>query len=244
MVTTRSVSRSTPSTPLAQRASPAGKALEIDPVQKARTITHMNQDHAADLAAILRHKSGLTEAQAAGAEMIDIDLAALHVRVVDSTGTPTVHIVPIEPPMGSWGERRTKLVEMTLDARKALGVRDFYPPEGWGILSFAGVMWYFLSAAFVFSGNMKPGSLAWRFVEAIRFPGGPKLYATIVSYILVPMLLIHVAEAVYMAKSRLAPKRVPVGSALWLAWVVCAFFEGAPCWAKWDRRILGKHKRQ
>lgn len=38
VTTTRSVSRSTPSTSFAQRASPAGNALEIDPVQKARTI--------------------------------------------------------------------------------------------------------------------------------------------------------------------------------------------------------------
>lgn len=244
MVTTRSVSRSTPSTPLAQHASPAGNALEIDPVQKARTITHMNKDHAADLAAILRHKLGLTEAEAAGAEMVDIDLAIINARVVDSAGNSTVYGVPIKPPMGSWGERRAKLVEMTLDARRALGIKEFYPPEGWGILSFVGVLWYFLSAAVVFSGNMKPGSLPWRTVETIHFPGGPKLYATLVTYLLVPMLIVHGAEAAYMAKSRLAPKGVPVGSAVWLAWVVCAFFEGAPCYTKWDRRVLGKQKSQ
>lgn len=244
MVTTRSVSRSSPSTPLAQHVSPAGNALEIDPVQKAKTITHMNQDHAADLAAILRHHSGLTEAQAAGAEMVDIDLVTLRVSVVDLKGTPTIYDIPIKPPMGSWGDRRVRLVEMTLEARKALGVKEFYLPEGWGILSCLGVMWYFLSAAVVFSGNMKPGSFAWRFVKAIHFPGGPKLYVDLVTYLLIPMLIVHGGEAMYMATSRLAPKRVPVGSKVWLLWVVCAFFEGVPCYKKWDRRVLGKQKPQ
>lgn len=256
MVTTRSVSRSTPSTPLPTATSAAGSALEIDPVSKARTITHMNKDHTEDMSAILRHYMGLSAEQASGAEMQDLDLATMTIQSASG-----VHAVPVTPPMSSWNERRGRLVEMTVEARKALGLDvadesehapggsgggsvQFYPPEGAGIVSFAGVSWYFLSAAFVFSGSAQPGSAFWRFIEAIHFPGGPEMYVWLVKVILLPMLAIHVAEAAYMAKSRLEPKNVPVGSQVWLLWVACAFFEGVPCWQKWDRRVLGKQKAQ
>lgn len=254
MVTTRSVSRTTPSTPLPTASSAVGSALEIDPVSKARTIAHMNKDHTEDMSAILRHYMGLTAQQAAGAEMQDLDLATLVIRAASG-----VHAVPVTPPMSSWNDRRGRLVEMTVEARKGLGLDvvdesehasggtagvQFFPPEGAGIVSFAGVLWYFLSAAFVFSGNIQPGSAFWRFIETIHFPGGPEMYVWLVRAILLPMLAIHVAEAAYMAKSRLAPKEVPVGSLVWLLWVTCAFFEGVPCWQKWDRRVLGKQKAQ
>lgn len=256
MVTTRSVSQSTPSTPLPTRSSAAGNALEIDPVAKARTIAHMNKDHSEDMSAILRHYASLTAEEAAGAEMQDLDLATMVIRA-DSG----VHAVPVTPPMSSWSDRRARLVEMTVAARTALGLGvaedsdqdhapsgsagvQFYPPEGVGVLSFAGVSWYFLSAALVFSGNAEPGSVFSRFIETVHFPGGPGMYVWLVKLIIVPMLAIHIAEAAYMAKSRLATRHVPVGSKVWLLWVVCAFFEGAPCWKKWDRRVFGKQKAQ
>lgn len=256
MVTTRSVSRSTTAASLPTGSSPAGNTLEIDPVSKARTITHMNKDHAEDMSAILRHYLGLSADQAAGAAMQDLDLATMTIRT-DSG----VHAVPVTPPMASWNDRRGRLVDMTVEARTALGLQvapdssehapggsgegvKFYPPEGLGILSFAGVSWYFLSAAFVFSGSVQPGSTFWRFIETIHFPGGPEMYVWLVRIILLPMLAVHFAEAAYMAKSRLSAKDVPVGSPVWLLWVACAFFEGAPCWQKWDRRVLGKQKAQ
>lgn len=252
MVVTRSSLRSGPSTPMGPIASPAGKTLEIDPMTKARTIAHMNKDHSDDMVAILRHYQRLTEAEAAGAKMEDLDLATMTIRTDGG-----VHTVTLSPPMSTWADRRARLVEMTTAARTALGIAaagegdrapeapgavQFYWPEGVGILSFVGVTWYFISAAVVYSGNMEPGSPFWRFIEAIHFPVGPELYVWLVVSLLIPMLVIHVSEAVYMAKSRLAPRGVPVASSMWWLWVVCAFFEGAPCWQKWDRRVLEKPK--
>lgn len=240
MVTTRSASRNSPSTPLSARSSPAGHSLEIDPVAKARTINHMNKDHADDMVAILRHYAGLTEAQAVGATMEDLDLAQMTIRSPNTS--PSLHTIPIVPPMSDWADRRARLVEITIAARSALHPVQFYPPEGLGILSFVGVMWYFLSVAMLYSGNLEQGSPFWRLIEAIRFPKGPELYVRLVGWILIPMLVVHFAEAAYMAKTRLAPKSVAAGSSMWWKWVVCAFLEGAPCWKKWDRRVLGKQK--
>lgn len=247
MVSTRaSTRRSSPSAAPPPAPSPAGSVLGIDPVSKARTLAHMNADHADDTAAILRHFAGVPADDAAGAELLDLDLAALSIR----TASGRVHAVPLRPPMANWADRRARLVAMTLEARSALGLGEgpvhvaYYPPAGVGLVSFAGVMWYFVSAALVFSGNAEPGSGLWRFAEAIWFPGGPETYVWLVRVILVPMLIIHVVEAMYMARGRLAARNVPVGSRVWLLWVANTFFEGVPAWQRWDRKVLGKQKGQ
>lgn len=299
MVTTRAAARSssssasasaTASTPSAPAAAAATDG--IDAVSKARTIAHMNASHRADLAAILRHRAGLTAAQAGAApELLDLDLASLRVR--DDGGAGTVHVVPLAPPMASWADRRARLVDMTKEARRALGIEEeeeggeggkghgagagekvgakqaaregkekekevvgtraaagavaptvaFYPPQGAGIVSFTGVLWYFMSAAAYFSGNLAPGSPLWRLIEAAHFPGGAASYVWLVRMILVPVLGIHLFEAAYlMAVRRLAPLGVPVGSTMWLLWVGCVFVEGLPAWQRFDQKVLGKQK--
>lgn len=97
---------------------PVNNVPEIDPTSKARTITHMNKDHSEDMSAILRHYSGLTEAQAAGAEMLDLDLVHMTIRAASSG----IHSVAVVPPMADWSDRRTRLVDMTVEARTALGL--------------------------------------------------------------------------------------------------------------------------
>lgn len=268
MVTTRASTRSAASsTPPAQDPSPAGSALEIDPVSKARTIAHMNQDHADDMVAILRHYAKLPQEKAADAEMLDLNFAAITIKSVSG-----VHAVPLDPPMNTWSDRRSRLVDMTLEAREALGITVpdehdngddhknnennnkqrrtkhavpaavYYPPEGVGLLSLAGVIFYFVSAAVVFAGYAGRGTAIARVLEAIHFPGGPEMYVWLVRLLLVPMLVIHVVEAAHMARGRLAERNVPVGSTVWLLWVVNAFFEGVPAYQRWDRRVLGKDK--
>ncbi|PSR99222.1 hypothetical protein BD289DRAFT_424331 [Coniella lustricola] len=267
MVTTRASTRSaSSSTPPAHDPSPAGGTLEIDPVSKARTIAHMNQDHADDMVAILRHYAKLPQDQAADAEMLDLDFATMTVKSISG-----VHAVPLDPPMNTWSDRRSRLVDMTLEAREALGITGpvddehngssdhkksnnnsqrrtkdapavYYPPEGVGFLSLAGVTFYFVCAVLVFSGHVERGSAVWRLVEAIRFPGGPETYVWLVRFLLLPMLAVHGFEAAHMARGRLAARNVPVGSTVWLLWVVNAFFEGVPVYQRWDRRILGKEK--
>lgn len=283
MVTTRAAARSSSS------STPAGAAAAaptdgIDAATKARTIAHMNASHRADLAAILRHRAGLTAAQAGAApELVDLDLASLRVR----DGGGTLHTVPLVPPMASWADRRARLVDVTKEARRALGIEEegeegeeghggagekvgekqkeevkekeavgpraagvvapvaFYPPQGAGIVSFTGVLWYFISAAAYFSGHLAPGTLFWRLIEVTHFPGGPASYVWLVRMILVPMLGIHLFEATYlMAVRRLAPLGVPVGSAMWLLWVGCVFVEGLPAWQRFDQKVLGKQKAQ
>lgn len=272
MVTTRSsaaaLARSRSGTPAAQPTPSSTNNTanpSIDPVTKKRTIAHMNKDHTDDMSAILQHYSRLSAAEAHEAEMLDLDLTAMTIRSASGT-----HTVPITPPMNNWDDRRARLVAMTADARKALGLDNndesattapategkrpssgsgpsappsaprYVPPQGTDWISFAGVSFYFLCAGLVYGGLVTPDSPAWRALEAVRFPRGPVAFIWLVETIFLPVLAIHVAEAWWMDRSRLAPASVPRGSKVWLLWVGNAFLEGVPAYRRWDRVVKAK----
>ncbi|KAI3397040.1 hypothetical protein diail_11276 [Diaporthe ilicicola] len=264
MVTTRSSAaaqaRSRSGTPVTtNNATATPTSSIIDPVSRSRTIAHMNKDHTDDMSAILRHYSRLSDSQAAGAEMLDLDLTTMTIRSASG-----VHNVPVTPPMGNWDDRRPRLVAMTADARKALGLDvaaeeastsrssgsdataqpattpGYAPPQGTDWISFAGVSFYFVCAGLVYGGLVTPGSVPWRALEAVHFPNGPVGFIWIVEKIFLLVLGIHVAEAWWMDRSRLAPAGVPRGSRVWCLWVGNAFLEGVPAYRRWDRVVKAK----
>jgi len=101
-------------------------AEQPDAASVARVLAHMNSDHKSDLSLYLRHYAGLSAADAADAEMLDVDLGSMKIRCVSGT-----HVVPIAPPMQSWSDRREKLAGMALAARAALGPVAYRRPEFW-----------------------------------------------------------------------------------------------------------------
>lgn len=215
------------------------------------------------MSAILRHYSHLSAPQADGAEMLDLDLTTMTIRSASG-----VHTVPVTPPMDNWDDRRARLVAMTADARKALGLDDgdghaaaaaapaaeqassgpgsqpaaprYVPPRGTDFISLAGVSFYFLCAGLVYGGLVTPGSPAWRAVEAARFPQGPVAFCWLVEVLFLPVLAIHVVEAWWMDHSRLSPAGVARGSRVWLLWVGNAFLEGVSAYRRWDRVVKAK----
>lgn len=272
MVTTRSSAaaqaRSRSGTPATTQPTPAAAKTtipSIDPATKKRTIAHMNKDHTDDMSAILQHYSHLSVSQADGAEMLDLDLISMTIRSASGT-----HTVPVTPPMDTWDDRRARLVAMTTDARKALGLDEndhasvptavpaaeetstssgpraqptaprYVSPQGTDWISFAGVSFYFLCAGLVYGGLVTPDSPAWRALEAVRFPQGPVGFIWLVEALFLPVLAIHVAEAWWMDRSRLAPAGVARGSRVWLLWVGNAFLEGVPAYKRWDRVVKAK----
>lgn len=266
MVATRSSTRSA-SGAAAATTTPASNNLEIDPVSKARTITHMNKDHAGDLSAILRHRAGLTEAQAAAnPELLDLDLATMAIRTSgDSQTTETVHTVAIDPPMTHWNDRRARLVAMTLEARKALGLSisaedeqegqhaaaaaagapatpsttiQWYPPEGADLVPFSGVLFDYVASLLVFTGHIVPGSALWRLLDRVPvLPGGPAGFAWAVTTALPLFVGIHLLEMVWFDRTRLAPAGVKRGSKVWCQWLGCQLIDGFATFQRWDRRV-------
>lgn len=209
----------------------------------------MNRDHTDDMSAILQHYSRLSAAAADAAEMLDLDLTSMTIRSASGT-----HTLPITPPMDHWDDRRARLVAMTAEARQALGLDNndeaaatapgpvprYVPPQGTDWVSFAGVSFYFLCAGLVYGGLVTPESPAWRALDAVRFPRGPVAFIWLVEVLFLPVLAIHVAEAWWMDRSRLAPAGVPRGSRVWLLWVGNAFLEGIPAYRRWDRVVKAK----
>lgn len=214
------------------------------------------------MSTILRHYSHLSASDADGAEMLDLDLTSMTIRSASG-----VHNVPVTPPMDTWDDRRARLVAMTADARKALGLDDddghasaapaaeatssassstqpaaprYVPPQGTDWISFTGVTFYFLCAGLVYGGLVTPNSPAWRALEAVRFPQGPVGFVWLVEALFLPVLAIHVVEAWWMDHSRLAPAGVARFSKVWLLWVGNAFLEGVPAYRRWDRVVKAK----
>lgn len=134
-------------------ATPNNNKDGIDATSLARTISHMNKDHATDLLHILIHFNPLALIQLpldldkpirqlvhdlrgedVDIRLVDMSLAEMQVQtrakgaVKDLNGdSPMItHMIPITPPMKSWGERRERLVAMTKEAREGLGL----PVEG------------------------------------------------------------------------------------------------------------------
>ncbi|KAH6613435.1 hypothetical protein F5144DRAFT_616378 [Chaetomium tenue] len=227
----------------------------IPPAQKARTIAHMNTDHRTDLRHILQHYGAVPpippsyystttdgkddEAAQKNPLMTDIDLHSLTLQLPGRDG---LHRVVFEPPLGGWGERRGRLVEMTRVAREALGVVvsgeegghgegkgdvngvvvDEYmaPRVPYDLAIFVAVLGYYLCYALVWRGWFAEGSVAARVVEGVRFPGGVGGFTWLVEAIFVPVVALHVFETWLLERTKLQKFGVRRGSAVWWMWVV------------------------
>ncbi|KAL7624719.1 hypothetical protein AAE478_006290 [Parahypoxylon ruwenzoriense] len=226
--------------------------MAINDVHKARIIAHMNADHARELEEYLRAFNGVSASAARGAQLADMTLDSMTVTCASGT-----HAVSIVPPLGSVAEARVRLVDMSQRARQKLGlsairIATYAPPARWGILSFAGVSLYFVCAATL--GLVQPGTRAWEVIDA-RFPafpggfgggddGGALTYVWLVKAIFAPVLAIHVTEAWWMARTRLARHSVDAGTALWWLWVADTFLEGYPAMMRFDGLVAAEEKRK
>ena len=119
----------------------------------------------------------------------------------------------------------------------AATITEFAPPEGFGIVVFSAVAFYFSCRATL--PWVVPGSAAWDLVSAV-FPAGPEWYRWVVRSIFWPMVLIHTAEAVIMDRTRLQKYGVQRGSKLWWKWIAGCWIEGITTFKRIDRLAAAK----
>ncbi|KAI1179881.1 hypothetical protein F4777DRAFT_403199 [Nemania sp. FL0916] len=210
---------------------------------KPRIIAHMNKDHAAELKQYLRAFNGLSSSAAADAQLVDLGLDSLTIKSASG-----VHTVRVAPPMKSLADARVRLVDMAARAQTQLGLSSvhitrFTPPTGVGLASFLGVSLYIVSGVLVAAGLCKPGTNLWGLLDA-WFPYGAEGYVWLVKAIAVPVLGIHVAEAWWMARSRLSRYGVEVGSGLWFVWVLETMVEGYPAFVRFDGLVGEEMKKK
>ncbi|KAI0484506.1 hypothetical protein GGR56DRAFT_27754 [Xylariaceae sp. FL0804] len=231
--------------------------MALDEAQKARLMAHMNKDHAAELSQYLRAFNGLSARAAARAQLVDLTLDSLTIRC----GSGTTHTVAVSPPMASAADARARLVDMAQRAQRALGIGDvqvraWTPPQrrGGGAVSFAGVAFYFVCAAAVFGfglgtgsgggfGGDGDGNGGW--LDAVWRPlGGAQGFRWLVKAMFVPVLAIHVAEAVLFARTRLARHGAVMDDGVWWLWVASTFFEGYPSFKRFDAMVEAERRKK
>ncbi|KAM7193357.1 Protein of unknown function (DUF2470) domain containing protein [Naviculisporaceae sp. PSN 640] len=232
----------------------------ISPATKTRTIQHMNKDHATDLQHILQHYNKLSASQAAYPQLVDIDLSSLTIV----TGDAKTHVVELNPPMDAWNDRRSRLVDMTMTARAALGIETpdsdsdshdkititkYTTPGFFDALVGLSVLFFFSSYFAVRTGLLTPTSetyanwlpyteTAYNAIDKVH-PGGVAYFSKIVQMIFYPVLGIHLAEALVMDLTRLSKYGVKRFTLLWGKWVVSTFFEGYMAFMRIDGVIEG-----
>ncbi|KAM7204775.1 Protein of unknown function (DUF2470) domain containing protein [Rhypophila sp. PSN 637] len=215
---------------------------------KTRTIVHMNKDHADDLQHMLQHFNKLPASRTIEPTLIDIDLSSMMICTEDGY----THIVRIDPPMASWNDRRQRLVEMTMEARKALGIEtppdsdsepdspiiiaEYRSPSVLDFLVGFAVAAYFASYAVIRLGLLTPATeiyQKWEPYSTMMYntidkfhPGGMEYFSWIVQAIFYYVLFIHIAEVFIMDRIRLSRYGVKRFTPVWFKWMTTTFFEG------------------
>lgn len=125
---------------------------------------------------------------------------------------------------------------MDAEARKALGlpahshggssqqVTRYAPPAGFDIVVCLAVT----STLIVFSRqeNVQPGGWAYEYLGIKHAPKFAAFCQAIQFWLFTGMCAFHGVEAGYMGAVLLRKYGVPVGSSLWLKWVLSTFFDG------------------
>lgn len=202
-----------------------------DDAMKQRIIKHMNNDHADSLSLYLQYYSKFSASSTRGATMTDISLSAMTFQTTDGK----THTIPLNPPMTSFADARTRSVDMDREARSVLNISpikltSYLPPQKpahfivFGLCAMAYIN-------FATKHLMVPGTL---FYDKVLpwWPRGPEAYLSTVNKVFYPMLAIHFTEAFFLDRTKLKKYGVARGSALWWKWIVSVFIEG---WGSWDR---------
>ncbi len=148
--------------------------------------------------------------------------------------------------MSEWSEARTKLADLDAQAVKGLGrsditIKKYAKPQG-----FLAVVFVLCSLTFIgFSrrSNFQPGSLLYdtllRHVDMFA-----NFCFTIQPVLISTMVVLHLGEAVYMARTRLRRHSVPTLSRLWWTWMLSTFVEGKGAFIRIDRIVKEEERKK
>lgn len=241
-----------PSTPSSDPTDPATNAL------KARIITHMNADHAASLSLFTRYYCKLPARQSSTAKLTDIELTHLIVSTTSTFNnyatnrTTARNYIPLTPPLSSFSEARERMVAMHNEALAGLDLSDvtvteYQPPQtAVHIFTFAICLWTWIS--FCYRPNLlptapvKPIYAFWSLGGA--WPALPSFMHYIQVVLITAMIIIHTAEAIHLARTRLRKHQVPAGSRVWWSWVISNFIEGVGAFQRFDAMVHGKEEEK
>ena len=237
-----------------------------DAASKARTIAHMNKDHQTDLLHILQHFNPGTASDVSSEDIEMVDMGLDSITVLVKKQQNKEHVIKLNPPMADWGDRRQRLIDMTMAARAGLGIvsedsddnnhgnRHQYAknnllyrrPRGAGLVVFSAVTFYFACYAALKAGYVEPGTLVWSLLAQLGaltgVDGLAEGFRWLTETIFVPVLGIHVAEGWWFDRSRMSLLEKSHGvargrSLVWWLWIGNVALEGVTAFQRFDAMV-------
>ena len=214
-------------------------SADKDTAAQNRIITHMNADQSDSIIRYVRHYSGLSSFSARNARLTTITFQNLEISSFPYPSKEVYHTIPLDPPLESWAEARARLVEMDADACKGLGcsnitVKTYAPPKGFMAFVFGACLWSYLT--FSRRSHFLPGSLYYDYF--FRFvPGLASFCYKFQPLMISLMVVLHGAEVIHLAITRLEKHTVPVFSQLWWKWILSDFVEGVGALTRFNRIV-------
>jgi hypothetical protein len=186
------------------------------------------------LARYVEHFCRASRFAARNATLVDLDLDCLVIRCGNAS-----HSISLEPPMKSWTEARSRMVQLDRDAIRGLDrsphtVKQYRPPKGVQAVVFAACLATFCMLSR--PQHVMPGSIAYE-VLLKHVPGLASLVQQLRLLILATMVAIHLAEAYFMAL-KLKKHSVPLFSSVWWLWEASNFIEGVGAFQRIDALVL------
>ena len=211
-------------------------STDKDVAAQARIITHMNADHSDSLIRYLRHYHGLSSLAARNARLAAIALDSMTISTSSLPFSPTTYQVKLDPPLSSWAEARARLAEMDGESCRGVGcsnvtVKRYAPPTGFMLFSFAYCAWLYVT--FSTRSNFLPGSL-YHSIVFQHMPGFARFCHSVQPFVFFSLFLIHLGEAVYLARTRMEKHTVPMFSRLWWTWFISDVIEGFTALLRFD----------
>lgn len=209
---------------------------------KSRIITHMNADHQLSLRLYLQHYSHVPSSGTTKATLEDV--TPEHMILNSYYGR---HVVPFNPPMKSLTEGRERLVAMHQQCLQALDLSDividtYEAPRTAQTYLVAGLVSLIL-ATFPFRQSLRPesGSLIYQIWSLGGLvPGLASLSYTLAPAVLAVIIVAHVTESAYFARSRLRRHWVETFSRVWWAWLSECLMVGFSTFQNFDALVKRK----
>ncbi|OJJ39557.1 hypothetical protein ASPWEDRAFT_37360 [Aspergillus wentii DTO 134E9] len=198
-------------------------------------IKHMNADHQDSLVLYLRVYSQISAREAKSARLEDISLSDL---VISANGTR--YSVPVDPPMKTFSDARSRVVAMHKECLQKLGISDiiikeYRAPRGAGAVTFAICLAILLG--YPRQTDFQPGSILY---DTIGLANIPSVAEFLYSFqpLLFPLVLgAHLLETTLFAFLRLKPHGVTFLSGVWFAWIVSTLIEGGGAWMRFGKMV-------
>lgn len=215
-------------------------------------MTHMNADHSASLSLFLQHYNKLSPSLASQPQIDEFTLE--HMIIKSSYGRS---LIPLDPPLKTYGESRERMILMNAEALKGLGLSDikvteYVPPKmGWQMVMFGVCLTSFVS--FSPFGKQDLGreaansrvNLLYLFWSLGGLVPGLSFFAhDVATYVFVFMCVVHSGEASWLAYSRLRKHQVPMFTLVWWQWVLSCFVEGFPSYMRFDQVVKEKEEEK